>query len=73
MFKFSANVHNRVNQNPMAQIMKVLIVEDSVLMARMIRRTIKSWADEICECDDNAQAFVLYSEQRPDWVLMTSS
>lgn len=50
--------------------MKVLIVEDSAPMVKMIRRTISEWANEICECADGAAAFRLYSEQFPDWVLM---
>ncbi len=50
--------------------MKVLIVEDSIPMLKMIRRAIVCCAEEIYDCDDGAAAIVLYSEQRPDWVLM---
>lgn len=50
--------------------MKVLIVEDSVPMLKMIRRTIVCCCEEIYDCDDGAAAIVLYSRQRPDWVLM---
>ncbi|MBA2736533.1 MAG: response regulator transcription factor [Pyrinomonadaceae bacterium] len=50
--------------------MKVLIVEDSPPMLKMIRRAIADWAHEICECGDGAEAVALYAEQLPDWVLM---
>lgn len=50
--------------------MKVLIVEDSIPMLKMIRRTICCCCEEIYDCADGAAAIVLYSEQRPDWVLM---
>jgi len=49
---------------------KVLIVEDSPPMLKMIRRTIADFAGEICECGDGAEAVALYTEQLPDWVLM---
>jgi two-component system response regulator DegU len=49
---------------------KVLIVEDSPPMLKMIRRTISGWADEICECGDGGEAVLLYAVELPDWVLM---
>ena len=50
--------------------MKILIVEDSPPMARMIRRVIADCAAEIYDCDDGAAAILLYAERRPDLVLM---
>ena len=50
--------------------MKILIVEDNQPMRRIIRRVVTDVADEIIECGDGAQAFALYAEQLPDWVLM---
>ncbi len=50
--------------------MKILIVEDSIPMLKMIRRIIAGCTEEIRDCDDGAAAVVMYSEQRPDWVLM---
>lgn len=50
--------------------MKVLIVEDSPPMLKMIRRTIADWANEISECGDGAQAVAAYAALLPDWVLM---
>jgi len=50
--------------------MKVLIVDDSLPMLKMIRRTIAAFADEICECGDGGEAVLLYSRELPDWVLM---
>jgi DNA-binding NarL/FixJ family response regulator len=39
-------------------------------MRRMIRRLVMDLADEIGECGDGAEALAMYSELRPDWVLM---
>ena len=50
--------------------MKILIVEDNQPMRRIIRRIVTDVADEVIECGDGAQAFALYAEQLPDWVLM---
>ena len=50
--------------------MKILIVEDNQPMRRIIRRVVNDVADEVIECSDGAQAFALYAEQLPDWVLM---
>jgi DNA-binding NarL/FixJ family response regulator len=50
--------------------MKLLIVEDNLLMRRMIRRLVADLADEISECGDGEQAVALYPTLRPDWVLM---
>jgi CheY-like chemotaxis protein len=51
-------------------LMKILIVEDNPAMRRVIRRMIEDFADEVIECSDGAEAFVLYAEKNPDWVLM---
>lgn len=50
--------------------MNILIVEDNSLMRAVIRETISEFADVITECGDGAEAFSLYAEHRPDWVLM---
>ena len=54
----------------MDAMMKILIVEDNQPMRRIIRRVVNDVADEVIECSDGAQAFALYAEQLPDWVLM---
>lgn len=51
-------------------MMKILIVEDNQPMRRIIRRMVNGVADEVIECSDGTQAFALYAEQLPDWVLM---
>lgn len=49
--------------------MKVLIVDDSSAMRRLLRSIVGEWA-EVFECEDGAQAFSCYEQVRPDWVLM---
>lgn len=39
----------------------------------MIRQYLTGLADEICECEDGAEALPAYAEFRPDWVLMDLS
>lgn len=50
--------------------MKVLIVEDSPPMSKMIRRAIAAWADEFCECASGGDALRFYAAELPDLVLM---
>ncbi|HJQ26737.1 MAG TPA: response regulator [Blastocatellia bacterium] len=50
--------------------MKVLIVEDSRPMRRILRQVVGKLADEVYECSDGCEALAAYGEQRPDWVLM---
>jgi CheY-like chemotaxis protein len=51
-------------------LMKVLIVEDHPATRRMMRQLIESFADEVSECSDGAQALARYTATQPDWVLM---
>jgi two-component system response regulator DegU len=50
--------------------MKVLIVDDSSPMRRMMRQFLPSNAGEICECEDGIDALEYYERFLPDWVLM---
>jgi DNA-binding NarL/FixJ family response regulator len=50
--------------------MKVLLVENSELVRRMIKRFIRDQVDEFVECSDGSQALDAYTKQRPDLVLM---
>lgn len=49
--------------------MKLLIVDDSAEMRRVIRSFVRDDC-ECYECDDGAQALSAYARHRPDWVLM---
>ena len=49
---------------------KVLIVDDSALMRRLIRSMIEDLADSVVECEDGQQALGLYAQHAPDWVFM---
>jgi DNA-binding NarL/FixJ family response regulator len=50
--------------------MKVLIVDDSWQIRRMIKRFIRDQVDEFVECEDGSEAFESYKKHRPDLVLM---
>ena len=50
--------------------MKVLIVEDSEPVRRMIKRFVRGQVDEFIECSDGSQALAHYRQHRPDVVLM---
>ena len=57
----------------MAKNMKLLIVEDSPQMRRMIRAVVADLAEAIAECRDGDEAVMAYAAQqfsRDDWVLM---
>jgi CheY-like chemotaxis protein len=48
----------------------ILIVEDNAQVRRMIRSLVEDFDNEVCECEDGADAFDAYQKHRPDWVLM---
>jgi two-component system, chemotaxis family, chemotaxis protein CheY len=50
--------------------MKVLIVDDSEPMRRMIKTLLSDLVGEIFECSDGCEALAAYQEHRPDLVLM---
>lgn len=50
--------------------MNVLIVEDNEAMRRAMRDLLCDSVDCFFECHDGCQALALYTEHRPDWVLM---
>ena len=49
---------------------RILIVEDSDEMRRMIRILLRDLASRVDECTDGAAAVGAYHEYHPDWVLM---
>jgi CheY-like chemotaxis protein len=50
--------------------LKLLIVEDSASVRRLIKSLVALLADEIHECADGAEALAAYNSHRPDFVLM---
>jgi CheY-like chemotaxis protein len=50
--------------------MKVLIVDNSASMRRLIRLVVKDLAQEVFECADGSEALAVYAANQPDWVLM---
>lgn len=50
--------------------MNILIVDDSVQMRRLIRAVVCVPSDQCYECADGGAALTLYTQYRPDWVLM---
>lgn len=50
--------------------MKLLIVEDNPSVRRIIKSFAAQYADEILECENGEESFLLYCNQRPDFVLM---
>jgi CheY-like chemotaxis protein len=50
--------------------MKILIVENSMRMRRMIRSVIAGLVHEVFECEHGNQALAAYQAHRPDWMLM---
>lgn len=50
--------------------MKILLVDDSAAVRRLLKSMLAEVADEIFECDDGAEAFEIYAAHLPDWVLM---
>lgn len=50
--------------------LKLLIVEDSASVRRLIKSIVAPLAGEIHECADGARALAAYNSHRPDFVLM---
>lgn len=50
--------------------MKVLIVENSEPMRRVIRSLLNDLVEEFVECIDGSEALVVYNQHQPDLVLM---
>lgn len=50
--------------------MKVLIVDDSKPMRRMIKTFIDDLVEDTVECGDGSEALSVYREHQPDLVLM---
>jgi len=50
--------------------MKVLIIDDSEPVRRMVASFIDDLVDEFVECDDGSRARAVYAENSPDVVLM---
>ena len=50
--------------------MKLLIVEDSLAVRRLLKSLVEPLANEIDECGDGNDAIALYESGRPDFVLM---
>ena len=50
--------------------MKVLIVEDNPNMRRMLTEFVGDRFEQIYQCNDGEEAFSLYEQHLPDWVLM---
>ena len=50
--------------------MRVLIVDDSEPMRRMIKTYVADLIGEIFECGDGGEALTAYREHEPDFVLM---
>jgi len=53
-----------------AGALKLLIVEDSASVRRVIKTVVARLAREIHECNDGAEALAAYTWHRPDFVLM---
>jgi CheY-like chemotaxis protein len=52
------------------EFMKILIVDDSEPMRRMINNFIADLASEIFECADGSEALGAYCQHQPDVILM---
>lgn len=50
--------------------MKILVVDDNQKFRELLLTFLPNSVDEIYECADGNQAFALYKEHLPDWVLM---
>ena len=51
-------------------MVKLLIVDDSAEMRRLIRQVVAEPNDMVIECSDGDEVLEAYAEHRPDWVLM---
>ena len=52
------------------QKLRLLIVEDSAQMRRLMCTLLGDMAEEIVECSGGREAVAIYRAVRPDWVLM---
>jgi DNA-binding NarL/FixJ family response regulator len=51
--------------------MKILqIVEDNVGMRNLIKNLYGIYFDKVLECEDGSEAFDVYKQNKPNWVLM---
>ena len=50
--------------------MKIMIVDDSEPVRRMIASVLEDLVDQFVECDDGSKAVAAYTEHKPDMVLM---
>jgi CheY-like chemotaxis protein len=50
--------------------MTVLIVDDNAAIRRLLRRAMLDTASDVWECSDGAEALAVYTDHRPDVVLM---
>lgn len=50
--------------------MRVMIVDDSSEMRRLIRETLAPWTQDVVECSDGDEAAARYAECLPDWTVM---
>jgi len=51
-------------------LMKILLVEDNEPMRRTVKSFIGDLVDEFLECSNGCEAFDMYTQHRPDLVLM---
>jgi two-component system response regulator DegU len=49
---------------------KLLIVDDSSEMRKLIRQVASKSCDEIFECEDGDEVVAAFDSHQPDWVLM---
>ncbi len=50
--------------------MKLLIVDDSPVIRKMLKNICKEMFDDIIECNDGDEAVQMFSEHHPDWTVM---
>lgn len=53
--------------------MKILLVDDSAQMRRMLKELLADATTEFVECADGAEAPAIYAQHQPDFVLMDIS
>lgn len=51
-------------------MMKILIVDDNAEVRRIVADYLPETVEEIYQCADGAEAFLVYEQHLPDWVLM---
>lgn len=69
---FSARIHPSRKQTweGTQPTLRVLLVDDSGEMRRLLKSMLAPLADEIYEAGDGAEAVASYRASRPDWVVM---